>query len=247
MTQPPDIDRIINLRLSAGTIRRVLTPVVFLIFLLQHPPVWPAPCSNVEGSPCKTVRDATEEVLAILQNSKSETKPKYQEKLKRIWFVMLAHVDPCEIAMLSLPPDYLPQMSKSQKEEFTDIYNRLLVQAHSIALDRPRKDRTFHVTYDEENIEANHALVKSRLVTSSTETTISYSLRQEGEKWLIYDISYDGLSQVESYRAQLERVGKKFAYDYGEVRRLIKERLRPGLKELPVPQVKMRLWGICQR
>jgi len=159
---------------------------------------------------------------------------------------MLVHVDPCEIAMRSLPPDYLPQMSKSQKEEFTDIYNRLLVQAYSLVLDRHRKDRTFHVAYDEEHIEANHAFVKSRLVTSSTETTISYRLRQEREKWLIYDVSYDGLSQVESYRAQLERVGKKFGYDYGEVRRRIKKLLRPGLKELPIPQVKMRLWGVCQ-
>jgi len=247
MTQPPDIDRIINLRLTAETIRRVLTPVFFLIFLLQHPPVWPAFCHGAEDSPCKTIRDLTEGVLQILRKPVSKTNQKGHDRLKKVWYVMLPHVDTCEMAIQSLPAEYLPTMTNSQKEEFTDIFSRLLVQAYSRKLDRYTKNSKFRLVFDEGQIEGGDALVKSRLITSKKEHVITFRLHQEREKWLIYDISYDAVSQLESYRAQLDQIGKKSAYDYQEVRRRIQKRLKPALRNLPIPQVKMRLWGVCQQ
>ncbi len=235
------------LRLTAETIRRVLTPVVFLTFLLQHPPVWPAFCRGVEGSPCKTIRNLTEGVFQILRKPVSKTNRKGHDRLKKVWYVMLPHVDSCEMAMQSLPAEYLPTMTNFQKEEFTDIFSRLLVQVYSRKLDRYIKISYPRLIIDEGQIEGGDALVISRLITSKKEHVITFRLHQEREKWLIYDISYDAVSQLESYRAQLDRMGKKSAYDYQEVRRRIQKRLKPVLRNLPIPQVKMRLWGVCQR
>ncbi|MFQ5906910.1 MAG: phospholipid-binding protein MlaC [bacterium] len=193
------------------------------------------------------IRDTAEEVLQIVQKSPPRTKQQAHGWLKKVWHAILPHVDPCEMAMRSLPADYLPHMTKPQKEEFTDIYSRLLMQGYSLALDRYSRNTRFRVVYDEENIEGYYAHVKSRLITPSAEYAISYRLYHDGEKWLIYDVSYDAVSQVENFRAQLERIGRKFSYDYEHLRKRIKERLKPGLKHLPIPQVKMRLWGICQR
>jgi ABC-type transporter MlaC component len=150
------------------------------------------------------------------------------------------------MAMRSLPADYLPHMTNSQKEEFTDIFSRLLVQGYSRRLDRYAKISKSRLVFDEGQIEGGDAFIKSRLITSKKEHVITYRLHQVGEKWLIYDVGYDGLSQVDSNRAQLDRIGKKSAYDYQEVRKRIQERLKPALRNLPVPQVKMRLWGVCQ-
>ena len=151
------------------------------------------------------------------------------------------------MAMRSLPADYLPRMTKSQKEEFTNIYSRLLVQSYSFALDRYAKSKIFRMIFEEERIEGSNARVRSRLLTPKTKYVIAYRLHQQRDRWLIYDVSYDGMSQVENYRSQLERVGKKYGYNYQEVRNRIRKRLRPSLRHLPSPQIKMRFWGVCQR
>ena len=235
------------MRLTAETIRRVLAPVVFLIILLQHQPVWPAFCRGAEGSPCRAIRDLTEGVFQILRKPVSKTNQKGHDRLKKVWYAMLPHVNTCEMAMHSLPAEYLPGMTSSQKEEFTDIFSRLLVQVYSRKLDRYTKFSRPRLVIDEGQIEGGDALVISRLITSKKEQVITFRLHQEREKWLIYDISYDAVSQLESYRAQLDRMGKKSAYDYQEVRRRIQKRLKPALRNLPIPQVKLRLWGVCQR
>jgi ABC-type transporter MlaC component len=151
------------------------------------------------------------------------------------------------MAMRSLPANFLPGMTKPQKEEFTNIYSRLLVQSYSLALDRYTRSKIFRLIFEEERIEGSDARVRSRLLTPKKKYFIAYRLHQQRNKWLIYDVSYDGLSQVENYRVQLDRVGKKFGYNYQEIRYRIRKRLRPSLRHLPSPQIKMRFWGVCHR
>jgi len=160
---------------------------------------------------------------------------------------MMPHMSSCEMAMRSLPADYLPRMTRLQKEEFTNIYSRLLVQSYSLALDRYTRSKIFRLIFEEERIEGSRASVRSKLLTPKAKYVIAYRLHLQREKWLIYDVSYNGISQVENYRSQLDRIGKKFGYDYREVRNRIRKRLKPSLRHLPGPQIKMRFWGVCQK
>lgn len=193
------------------------------------------------------VREISEEVLQILRKSPPNSKPQNQERLKKVWAAMMPHMNSCEMAMRSLPADYLPRMTRLQKEEFTDIYSRLLVQSYSLAFDRYTRSKIFRLIFEEERIKGSRASVRSKLLTPKTKYVIAYRLHLQRDKWLIYDVSYNGISQVENYRSQLDRIGKKFGYDYREVRNRIRKRLKPSLRNLPGPQIKMRFWGVCQK
>ncbi len=230
-----------------SVLRRSFALIVFLSFLTQHFSAWSALCSETAGSPCKMVREISEEVLQILRKSPPSSKPQNQDRLKKVWAAMMPHMNSCEMAMRSLPADYLPRMTRLQKEEFTDIYSRLLVQSYSLALDRYTRSKIFRLIFEEERIEGSRASVRSKLLTPKTKYVIAYRLHLQRDKWLIYDIGYNGMSQVENYRSQLDRIGKKFGYDYREVRNRIRKRLKPSLRNLPGPQIKMRFWGVCQK
>ncbi len=230
-----------------SALHRSFALIVFLSFLTQHFTVWSAPCSETAGSPCKIVREISQEVLQILGKSQQSSKLQNQDRLKNVWDAMMPHINSCEMAMRSLPADYLTRMTKLQKEEFTDIYSRLLVQSYSLTLGRYTGSKLFRLIFEEERIEGSRARVRSLLHTPKTKYVIAYRLHQQRDKWLIYDVSYNGMSQVDNYRSQLDRVGKKFGYDYREVRNRIRKRLKPSLRRLPGPQIKMRFWGVCQK
>ena len=50
------------------------------------------------------------------------------------------------------------------------------------------------------------ATVRTRLVGKSGEIPVDYRLHRLGERWLVYDVSVEGISLVANYRAQFETI-----------------------------------------
>ena len=61
------------------------------------------------------------------------------------------------------------------------------------------------------------------------EASVVFRLHRPGERWLIYDVSVEGISLVANYRAQFDRIIQRASYQSLVTR--IKEKLADGLSE----------------
>lgn len=64
-----------------------------------------------------------------------------------------------------------------------------------------------------ESVEGDLATVQSLIITrNSQEVPVSYRLRQQEGRWLVYDISIEGISLVSNYRSQFNGIIQRSSY-----------------------------------
>ena len=64
-----------------------------------------------------------------------------------------------------------------------------------------------------ETVDGDNALVKTKIITKQgTEIPVDGRLLRRNDRWLIYDISIEGVSLVANYRAQFDKIITKSSY-----------------------------------
>jgi phospholipid transport system substrate-binding protein len=102
---------------------------------------------------------------------------------------------------------------------FSPLTNRVLVSA---------AERRVSVSYDSESVSGPEATVvvtpRSPDETASPVTRIEYKLRQHCGGWRIHDVIVDGVSLVDGYRAQFDKLLRKGTFD--DVLAIMRRKLR---------------------
>jgi phospholipid transport system substrate-binding protein len=63
------------------------------------------------------------------------------------------------------------------------------------------------VLYEKENQEGEYAAVKVKIISNKNrDIPVEYRLKKEGNGWLIYDVSIEGVSLVNNYRSQFNSI-----------------------------------------
>ena len=69
------------------------------------------------------------------------------------------------------------------------------------------------IQYLGEVLDAPLAVVHTKITTKQgTDVPVDYRLHQIGNRWLIYDVSIEGISLVSNYRSQFDRVIRNSSY-----------------------------------
>ena len=84
-------------------------------------------------------------------------------------------------------------------------------------------------------MDGEQAVVRTRIVPKQgPEVPVDYRLLLRGERWMVYDVSIEGVSLVANYRGQFDRILQ--GGSYAELVR----RLRAKLDETPAPEPRPR-------
>nr|MBF0221756.1 ABC transporter substrate-binding protein [Desulfobulbaceae bacterium] len=62
------------------------------------------------------------------------------------------------------------------------------------------------VVFSKENVKDNLALVYSQFVKDTSEISIIYKLKKEGDEWLVFDVVIEGASVIKQYRRQFSEI-----------------------------------------
>ena len=69
------------------------------------------------------------------------------------------------------------------------------------------------ILFTGERQERDDALVRTRIASAhGAELPVDYHMYRRGEDWLVYDVTIDGLSAVDNYRAQFDEVIESSSY-----------------------------------
>ncbi|MGH9389192.1 MAG: MlaC/ttg2D family ABC transporter substrate-binding protein, partial [Vicinamibacteria bacterium] len=101
-------------------------------------------------------------------------------------------------------------LTDKQREEFVLLFSDLLERSYISKIELYGGEK---IQYPGERVEGDQATVTTRIVTKNgTEVPIDYRLLKRGDRWLVYDVSIEGVSLVSNYRTQFNKIIQTASY-----------------------------------
>lgn len=171
-------------------------------------------------SPTEIIKAATQDVLDILRNPDLQGE-EHREKRRQMLRDAVSHMFDWEAMARSSLAQHWRDRTDAEKKEFTGLFRKLLEETY---LKRIRRNTDADLQYVEEEIDGDYATVKTVAVTrDGTKVPIQYRLQKVGQEkrkenpklpaWQVYDVSVEGVSLVNNYRAQFRDILIGRSYD----------------------------------
>src|SRR6267143_1959470 len=113
-------------------------------------------------------------------------------------------------ARAGAPTDQLKTSAEKDRQEFTALFTDLIERAYISKIERYSGER---IAYAGEAVDGGLATVRTRFVTKQgTEVPVDYRMQQRGDRWLVYDVSVEGVSLINNYRTQFEKIIQTSSY-----------------------------------
>jgi len=95
-------------------------------------------------------------------------------------------------------------VSPAEKQEFIHLFTSLVANSYMGKIEQYTGEP---IRYESEQVDGTEASVLSRVVTpKGAEIGIEYRLYRAENRWAVYDVRVDGISLVNSYKAQFNRL-----------------------------------------
>ena len=165
---------------------------------------------GIAGEPTDQMKQTTDKILSILTDPTLKESPRAEERERLIRKTLDERFDWEEMARRSLAK-YWAQRTEEEKKEFVNLFTDLLERTY---MDKVVEGYSGEkIIYEGENIESAYGTLKVKIVTKkNTNIAVEYRLRKGGDQWLIYDVSIEGVSLVNNYRAQFDSIMTKVPY-----------------------------------
>jgi phospholipid transport system substrate-binding protein len=155
------------------------------------------------GIPTEQVRSILEEVMAIQTNPQLQGQKFRNEKRIAIKKVIAQNFYFDSMVKQALGQHW-QALNEERRSEFKLIFQDLFQESYTrLVLDFLGREK---ILYHKEEIRQNQAMVKTAIIRMSEEISVDYSLAAVGQKWLIEDVSIDGVSIIQNYQKSFSRV-----------------------------------------
>ena len=166
-----------------------------------------------EKSPTEIVKKATQDVLDILRDPELEGEENEQKRREMLRDAVSEMFNWRAMARSSLGQHWRDR-TDAEKKEFTRLFRKLLETTY---LKRIRRNADADLRYVGEEIDGDYATVSTVAITrNGTEAPIKYYMKKVEEEesegnpelpaWQVYNVSVEGVSLVNNYRAQFRDI-----------------------------------------
>jgi phospholipid transport system substrate-binding protein len=193
-----------------------LSLTVSLVFLIS------AFSAFAATSPITLVQSGTDRALQIIRNAQSGTAPSLHDRRGEILKIVDEYFDFQEMAKRALGRPWKEQ-SPQKQQEFVDLFKQLLFNNYAGRVETYTGTNE-RVVYDEEKVEGEYALVKTRVLNyKNTNIQLDYRLKLINGEWKVYDVVAEGVSLVDNYRGQFNSLlaSKSFDALLGQLRQKV--------------------------
>lgn len=119
-------------------------------------------------------------------------------------------------------------LTSEQRKEFISLFADPVDRGYMSTIERYGGEP---IQYTGERVEGDFAVVSTKILTKQdTEIPVAYRMLSHGDRWLIYDVSAEGVSLVANYRTQFNNIIRTSSY--GE----LLKRMRSRIDEFRAPQ-----------
>ena len=168
-----------------------------------------APASADAGAPTDQLKASVEQIVKVLEDPALKPDAKARERRAAIRKEAEVVFDFKETARRALGRHW-PALSEKDRQEFTSLFTDLIERAYISKIERYSGER---IAYSGETVDGGVASVRTRFVTKQgTEIPVDYRMQQRGDRWLVYDVLVEGVSLINNYRTQFDKIIQTSSY-----------------------------------
>lgn len=203
--------------------RCVRSIAMAILLVLAVAPVAP----GAPTGPTEQLKASIDGVLQILDDPAFKPEAKLAERRKAVRRITDEIFDFEEMAQRALGQHWRT-LTADQRKEFIPLFADLLDRAYMSTIERYSGEP---IRYTGERVEGDFAVVSTKIHTQQdTEIPVAYRMLRHGDRWLIYDVSAEGVSLVSNYRTQFNNIIRTSSYD------ALLKRMRSRIEEFRAPQ-----------
>jgi phospholipid transport system substrate-binding protein len=164
------------------------------------------------GEPTDLVRQTTDQVLKILEDPQFQAPNRQAERQERLHKIAEQVFDWQEMARRALAVHWRERTPQEQ-QEFVRLFRELVEGIYISRLESAIQEKR-EIQYVGEQVEGSRATVKTNVLTRrNQQVPIEYRLSKVDGRWLIYDVFVEGISLVNNYRSQFNRIITSSSYN----------------------------------
>ena len=168
-----------------------------------------APASADAGAPTDQLRSSVDQMVKVLDDPALKADSRAQDRRAAIRKEAQVVFDFGETAKRALGRHW-QGLSEKDRQEFTGLFTDLIERAYISKIERYSGER---IAYAGESVEGGLATVRTRFVTKQgTEIPVDYRMQQRGDRWLVYDVMVEGVSLINNYRTQFDKIIQTSSY-----------------------------------
>jgi phospholipid transport system substrate-binding protein len=161
------------------------------------------------GEPTDQLRASVDQIIKVLDDPALKSESKAAERRAAVRKEAVVVFDFTETAKRALGRHW-QGLSAQDRQEFTALFTDLIERAYISKIERYSGEK---IAYTGEAIDSGLATVRTRFVTKQgTEVPIDYRMHQKGDRWLVYDVSIEGVSLINNYRTQFDKIIQTSSY-----------------------------------
>ena len=161
------------------------------------------------GVPTEQLKASVERIIRVLEDPALRLEARAKERRAAIRKEAEGVFDFGETAKRALGRHWQP-LAEKDRAEFTTLFADLIERAYIGKIERYSGER---IAFTGEAVEGGLATVRTRFVTKQgTEVPVDYRMQQRGDRWLVYDVSVEGVSLINNYRTQFDKIIQTSSY-----------------------------------
>ena len=180
-----------------------VTLALAALFSLSIAPAWAV-------TPTEQLKGSIDKIIPILENPTLKGDDKLKERRAAIRRVATDVFDFTESARRALGPHW-ERRTAQERQEFARLLGDLLERTFASRLEQYAGER---IQYTGESVDGNLATVKTRIITKGGAALgVDYEVLQRGDRWFVYDVWIEGVSLMNNYRAQFNKIIQTSSYE----------------------------------
>jgi len=192
------------IKMISNSLRWIVIVYILIFGLLSS--------AEAANTPLNLIQSGSDRALEMLRSAQSGQAPSLRQRKAEILQIVDEYFNFHEMAKRALGRSWKNQ-SPEKQQEFVKLFKQLLFNTYINRVETYTGSNE-KFSYDEERIEGDYALVKTRIMGyKNTDVQIDYRLRFQNGEWKAYDVVVEGISLVNNYRQQFDSILASGSFD----------------------------------
>lgn len=168
----------------------------------------PVPFAN-ERTPTEAVKETVDAVLAVLSDPEFKKPERANERRQRLEEIVSQRFDYEEMGKRTLAKHWRT-LTPAQRKAFVELFQQFLTNSYAGNVDGYSGEQ---VQYLKERRKGNFAEVQTKVISPKVEIPLDYRLIKKDGEWKVYDVVIDGVSLMQNYRRQFDRIIRTSSFE----------------------------------
>jgi phospholipid transport system substrate-binding protein len=165
------------------------------------------------GEPLEKIRQTVDDVVTVLSDETLKAPERTEERRQKIRQAVFQRFGFDEMAQRALAQHWRKRTPEEQKE-FVALFSDLLERSYIDKIESYGGGKQ-NILYTKETIDKDgYASVRSEIVNKrDMNVEVEYRLLQRDGNWAVYDVVIEGVSLVNNYRTQFNKIIMESSYE----------------------------------